>query len=86
MAAAATPWAARVWSAQGVSMSSQDIPSPLPRVQQFESMAFGIFVHFGLYSLLKKGEWAMHLHNIPRDEYMKLMDEWAVPDFDGRAL
>ena len=67
-------------------MSSQDIPSPLPRVQQFESMAFGIFVHFGLYSLLKKGEWAMHLHNIPRDEYMKLMDEWAVPDFDGRAL
>lgn len=67
-------------------MSSQDIPSPLPRVQQFESMAFGIFVHFGLYSLIKKGEWAMHLHNIPRDEYMKLMDEWAVPDFDGRAL
>ncbi|MBL8066859.1 MAG: alpha-L-fucosidase [Armatimonadetes bacterium] len=58
----------------------------LPRIAKFEKLAFGIFVHFGLYSLLQKGEWAMHLHNIPRDEYMKLMDKWEMPDFSGRKL
>lgn len=56
------------------------------RIVNFEKLAFGIFVHYGLYSLLQRGEWAMHLHKIPREEYMKLMDRWEMPDFSGRKL
>lgn len=65
--------------------TSQDL-TPLPRIARFESLAFGIFMHFGLYSLVGKGEWTMHLHKTPRDEYMKLMDKWAVQDFSGREF
>lgn len=62
------------------------VPKPADRIINFEKLAFGIFVHFGLYSLLQKGEWAMNLHQIPRDEYMNLMNEWSVPEFSGRKL
>ncbi len=61
-------------------------PSPNPRIAKFESLAFGIFVHFGLYSLVGKGEWTMLLHQTPRDEYLKMIDHWDVPDFSGRKL
>ena len=27
-------------------------------IQDFEKLGFGMFVHFGLYSVLGKGEWA----------------------------
>ncbi len=38
-------------------------------VKDFESLGFGMFVHFGAYSVLAKGEWAKHIHNIPYEEY-----------------
>lgn len=38
-------------------------------VKDFENMGLGMFVHFGVYSTLKLGEWVMHQHNIPREEY-----------------
>ena len=30
----------------------------LQRIKKFEQMGLGLFVHFGLYSVHKKGEWA----------------------------
>ncbi len=67
--------------------TTQDpVPSPEPRVAAFESLAFGMFVHWGLYSQIGKGEWAMHLHRIPKDEYMKLMGTFTAKDFDAAKL
>lgn len=63
-----------------------DLPTPLPRVARFESLAFGMFLHWGLYAQIGKGEWAMHNFRIPRDEYMKLMDSFTAADFNGRAI
>ncbi len=37
------------------------------RIQQFEALGFGMFVHFGLYSALGKGEWA--LEHMTKEEY-----------------
>lgn len=68
------------------AMHQQSIPSASTRVKKFEELAFGIFVHVGLYSLVGKGEWTMFSHGTPRDEYMKLMSNWSVPDFSGRKL
>ncbi len=38
-------------------------------VKDFEALGFGMFVHFGAYSVLAKGEWAKHIYNIPYEEY-----------------
>ncbi len=52
-------------------------------VKDFEKLGFGMFVHFGLYSVLAKGEWALHHTDTPVDEYEKLaplfcpVENWA---------
>ncbi len=45
-------------------------------IKDFEKLGFGLFVHFGLYSMLKKGEWTEYLHDIPVEEYEKLKNEF----------
>ncbi len=48
-------------------------------VSEFEKLAFGMFVHFGLYSILGRGEWHLKL-NGGRDlkSYRKLKDRFFV--------
>ena len=50
-------------------------------IKDFERLGFGIFVHFGAYSVIGKGEWAKWVHNIPWDEYMKAVGSF-VPEHD----
>lgn len=47
-------------------------------VKRFEKLGFGMFVHFGLYSILGKGEWAKCIHEIPDEEYQKLPAKFKV--------
>lgn len=42
----------------------------------FNQNRFGIYVHFGLYSLLGRGEWTMYSERIPAKEYAKLADSF----------
>lgn len=42
-------------------------------VAEFEKLGFGMFVHYGLYSALGKGEWAQKLTGISREEYEKTL-------------
>jgi alpha-L-fucosidase len=62
------------------------IPTPEPRVARFERLAYGMFIHWGLYSQLGAGEWIMHRRGIPLDEYRQLMTTFSAEDFDGRAI
>ena len=51
-------------------------------IKDFENMGFGMFVHFGIYSVLGKGEWAKHKHNISNEEYYPLMEQFdPKPDW-----
>ncbi len=61
-------------------------PTPLARVKQFEELGFGMFVHWGLYAQLGRGEWAMHIHGIPKEEYVKLIDTFTAEAFDADEL
>lgn len=63
-----------------------EIPTPLPRVARFERLAYGMFIHFGLYSQLGKGEWIQHIGKIPQDEYEKLASTFTAEDFDARRI
>ena len=44
---------------------------------------FGMFIHFGIYSLKAKGEWVMYAERIPVKEYEKLADEFNPVLFDA---
>ena len=62
------------------------IPTPLPRVERFEKLGFGLFLHWGLYSQLGQGEWVQHLRKIPMDEYAQLKNSFTAADFDARRI
>jgi len=51
----------------------------------FYEARFGMFVHFGIYALLGRGEWVMYHENIPRDEYEKLAPRFNPSRFDAEA-
>ena len=62
------------------------IPVPEKRIYDFERYGLGMFVHYGLYSLLEEGEWAQDFQKIPVDEYAKLADRFTAENFSGEAL
>lgn len=62
------------------------VPVPEKRILDFEERGFGMFIHWGLYSQLSRGEWVMNLLNIPRNEYEKLMDTFTAENFDARKI
>lgn len=47
-------------------------------IANFEKLGFGMFVHFGLYSILGKGEWAKEIYAIPDEEYNVLAQKFKV--------
>jgi len=49
----------------------------------FEDAKFGLFVHWGVYSLLGKGEWVMNNDKIPNAEYAKLPPRFNPQKFDA---
>lgn len=59
---------------------------PLPRVASYEDMALGLFVHWGLYSQVGRGEWTEFIHEWPQEEYEKLFDRFTAEDFDAHEL
>jgi alpha-L-fucosidase len=62
------------------------IPTPEARIARFEKLAYGMFIHWGLYAQLGRGEWVQHMEKIPVDEYKKLKDTFTAKDFDGRKI
>lgn len=53
-------------------------------IKDFEKLGFGMFVHFGLYSMLGTGEWTKHNLSISDEEYEALTTkfdpkpDWAI--------
>lgn len=56
------------------------------RIENFENMAFGLFIHWGLYSQMGRGEWIYKLGQVPKEEYLKLFDTFTAEKFDARAI
>ena len=49
----------------------------------FEEARFGLFIHWGVYSILGDGEWVMNNQNISIKEYEKLPGFFNPTDFDA---
>ena len=58
------------------------VPTPEKRIADFEKMAYGMFIHWGMYSQLGMGEWVKAIPGMPDEEYDKLKDTFTGKD-DG---
>jgi alpha-L-fucosidase len=56
-----------------------------PNLLWFDEARFGMFIHFGLYALLGRGEWVMYHEQIPRRKYENLMSRFNPTRFDADA-
>ena len=56
-------------------------------IKDFEAMEFGMFVHFGIYSVLGMGEWARELSGISPEEYESYAGKFCPePDWAERLV
>ena len=46
-------------------------------IDRFKRFGFGMFVHFGLYSVIGKGEWFLHTAKMSQDEYNSYADKFT---------
>lgn len=53
------------------------------RTNWFEEARFGIFIHFGIYSGIGRGEWVMSDEEIPKAEYEKAEKRFKASHFDA---
>lgn len=62
------------------------VPTPenLQSRQEFSDMRFGIFLHWGLYSMFAQGEWYMQNAGIPYAEYSKAASGFYPSRFNAR--
>lgn len=69
------------------AQTSNQIYTPTPENikarQEFQDNKFGIFLHWGIYSMTAQGEWYMNTHNINRNEYAKLASGFYPSRFDA---
>ncbi len=88
--------AAAFWLLPGISGCTSAVPAYMscseaddradPRgasVEWFRHAGFGLFMHYGLYSQLGRGEWVMYRDKIPVAEYVKLKDTFTAEKFDA---
>ena len=50
----------------------------LQYIANFEKLGMGLFVHFGLYSIVGKGEWYKAAHAVDMKEYMPLINKFKI--------
>ena len=51
---------------------------------KFQNMKFGLFIHWGIYSVLGDGEWVMHQEKIPYNNYKRLADFFNPQQFNAK--
>lgn len=71
-------------------MAGLPIPQPSQRILAYEQLGMGLYVHWGLFSQLEKGEWAYERSHVAGkttpEEYKKLIETFTAEDFDADAL
>jgi len=55
-------------------------------IEWFRDARFGLFIHYGLYSLPGRHEWVQLREKIPVAEYAKLKDRFTADKFDADAI
>ena len=59
------------------------LDAPAAAVRAWRDMRFGMFIHWGVYSIPGRGEWAQWNEQIPVEEYAKLADDFKPVKFNA---
>ena len=71
--------------AAGQSGSQPDNPRRAS-LEWLRKARFGLFIHYGVYSLLGRGEWVQLRELIPVREYEKLKEKFTADKFDAEKI
>jgi len=52
------------------------------RMQWWLEARYGMFIHWGVYSIPARGEWVMYLEHIPHEEYAPLAKKFSPKKYD----
>ncbi|HEX3821470.1 MAG TPA: alpha-L-fucosidase [Candidatus Sulfotelmatobacter sp.] len=63
----------------------QPSPENLQARREFQDMKFGMFIHWGVYSVLGNGEWIFHDRKLKVDEYNRLPMFFDPEKFDAHT-
>ena len=58
-------------------------PENLKARESFQDAKFGLFIHWGAYSVLSDGEWVMNNKKIPHKDYEKITEAFNPTQFDA---
>src|SRR5688572_6673139 len=70
------------------SLQAQTTPPSAENLKNrewFQDAKFGLFIHWGVYSVLGDGEWVMNQQQIPINIYEKIPSFFNPTDFDPKA-
>ncbi|GAN37425.1 alpha-L-fucosidase [Lacticaseibacillus paracasei] len=59
---------------------------PLPRIQHYEDLGLGLFIHWGLYSQMAVGEWTEFIHQRNQHDYEQLIKTFTAEQFDAKKI
>jgi alpha-L-fucosidase len=65
--------------------SYQPSPENLQARREFQDMKYGMFIHWGVYSVLGDGEWVFHNRRLKVDEYNRLPAFFDPEKFDAKT-
>jgi len=80
-------------AAGGACLEASPVPAAQPAAEVqplsvrgpwFRDARFGMFIHFGMYAVLKRGEWVMYRERILIPEYEKLIPQFNPSRFNAR--
>jgi alpha-L-fucosidase len=74
-----------VAGAAAAQSSYQPSPENLEARQEFQDDKFGLFIHWGVYSVLGDGEWVLHNRKLQLHDYERLPNFFDPEKFDARA-
>src|SRR5690348_7742364 len=71
-------------TSQGAALPSPQDADRVQRMKWWHEAKFGMFIHWGLYSLLGRHEWVMENEGIPVSEYAPLAKQFRPKPFPAR--
>ena len=75
------------WIMAVSSAYAQEDYRPSPEIveaqEQFRENRFGIFIHWGIYSMYGQGEWALNYNGLTHEEYSKMAGGFYPAGFDA---
>lgn len=77
-------WGVSSLFAQNSEKSYVPSPENLQARQEFQDSKFGIFLHWGIYSMFGQGEWYMNNDNIDCHEYAKAASGFYPSKFNAQ--